>query len=60
MVHRIIILNKVTTLEHWLLASDLYVCLQRDPVYRGYGLQPVQLGVLSGSGATKAELQTEF
>lgn len=47
-------------LERWLLASDLYLCLQRDPVYRGYGLQPVQPGVLSGSGATKAELQTRF
>lgn len=47
-------------LERWLLASDLYLCLQRDPVYRGYGLQPVQPRVLSGSGAVKAELQTRF
>lgn len=47
-------------LERWLLASELYLCLQCDPVYCGDGLPPVQPGVLSGSGATKAELQTEF
>lgn len=47
-------------LERWLLDSDLYLCLECNPVYHGYGLQPVQPGVLSGSGATKAELQTGF
>lgn len=60
MAHRIIILNQSYYVGMLAFSFRVLFMLQRGPVYCGDGVQPVQPGVLSGSGATKAELYPGF